>query len=256
MDATWIAAWQVGVTPPEAFIQVGTYAKVMFELGNTVATYYAVWTDSAHGLHPIPLLTVQPYDRVFASLVLGQLAPYPHLSAIRFDHLMVNGKPLGPCCVNPLWMSRGRVVLAPSALKNGSFALRPQRPQLSGAQVRWLDKSGAEVSGSTPTGRAEAELSIATADSSAFHRAAKRFARGLREQIAAIRAVHWPEPVHRSIEHYLGALSTWAIATNASEAIPTTGLQAWRTAWYRAGTRFFHATLAADRAFGVPELGG
>ena len=152
-------------------------------------------------------------------------------------------------------MSLGSLVLRPTALRDGSFALQLERPQLTAVQLRFLKLFGGRGPQSDP---AWVELATASPDGSRskLERAAEAYGRGLRQQIAELRAGHWPAAAHRSIDDYARALSVLLAATNATEEITPAGFRAWRAAWQRAVTNSLLPGTAADRALDVPALEG
>lgn len=73
--ATWIAAEAPasGRFPKGEFIQVGLNEVVNEDEGDSAPPYYdywAFWTNTAHGFHPLRLFTVSPGDRIVARLTL------------------------------------------------------------------------------------------------------------------------------------------------------------------------------------------
>lgn len=208
--------------------------------------------DEATGAFGLAIWTQEDLTR---QINPPRLEPYPELSAIRFDHLTINGEPLGACCAYATWMSLGSLVLRPTPLRDGSFALRLERPRLTDVQLRYLKLFGGRNPQSDPTW---VELATATSDGSRskLERAAKAYGRGLRQQIAGLRAGHWPAVARRSIDDFVHALAVFLATTNVAKDIAPTGFQAWRAAWQRDATNALLAGTAADRALDVPALQG
>jgi hypothetical protein len=195
-------------------------------------------------------LALWTQEDVSTELTPRRIASYPRLSATRFDHVSVNGEPLAASRVNVVWMSLGPVVLRPTGLRDNSFSLRLERPQLNGVQLRYLAVVAHTMS---EISRGQVELAAATTDSSRSElQSAAKLEHGLQQRIMGLRAASWPEPARRSINDYVSALTALLAATKATNEIAATGFQAWRTTWSRAATSLQLAAAAARRALDVP----
>jgi hypothetical protein len=132
----------------------------------------------------------------------GNPFPYPSMGAVRFSALSIDGRPPQAQALTTIWMSTPHEILGPSRVMSDAFTIGTLHPPAAALHYQRL-----ALQEDLATFLFNARLSSWTAATSArtIRTGMSAFARAMTQNIAKLRAYHWPTYVEPAITHLIEA---------------------------------------------------
>lgn len=181
----------------------------------------------------------------------GSRYPYPLLTNVRIQHLIVNGTKPRYAALYSTWMSVNGISLAPSPLRRDGFVLRPTDTSVAGR--RYLDPGSGEGRAIRQFGY-ELERWSPTTPRHTMVSSASRLVQELRAETNALQNMSLPlhaKALATFCRHKLDAIIAQA---RLASRISQSAVNEWRVRVTQAADEARYADHLLRRSLGLPEL--
>jgi hypothetical protein len=181
----------------------------------------------------------------------GKPFPYPRLSAVGFRRLTVDSAAPADASLYSRWMSVNGGNLAPTALHDDSFTLRPATVSAAGGDYLHIVDAG-DAAGDA-FGAALASWTAKTPFSQ-IESASSTFVAALQSRIRALASVRWPRQAQGSVPLLNRVLGVLLDQARTPTLLSTAALVAWRSELTRDVGASSDVAYTIARALDVPEI--
>jgi hypothetical protein len=209
---------------------------------------FATREDADASFHTAEWLQEDPFNPT-----TRRSEPYPQFSGFHISNLTANGSPPPPASTNIQWMSRGRQVLEPTALRHDAFTLTLTTATLTPPARRYLTSEQAFTDASIQPLTQLADATATTPHARTV-KWVRQVAAALTHALDALHASPWPPDVTPDITAQEHALRRVLERTEALASQPVNGFNTAKAQWEAASTAATLSSAQLHRALHAPPV--
>jgi hypothetical protein len=177
--------------------------------------------------------------------------PYPHVSPVSFQHVLVNGAPPDTTRLLSGWLATGEGLLAPTPLTGDAFTLHEVTITAAGAQYLRIV---APVDAATLRLRALVEAWYKNQSGWQRLRAGEHaYGESLEQEVRELREAHWPLAVSSYVSALMRSSAAYAQRVNSLPAVSPPPHGILERAWLREAEVLGETIHAVRRTLDLPD---